>query len=404
MIVLVAFLRPALSEYYERKAPNLSEKNISRASRITDEDARYHYLLGLFSYFSHDAPGLRKAMDHYLLSLRKNPTDSEVWLALARAYRDAGVTQSADYAIRKALYLDKNNPDIAWESGVFFLNQDKIDDALRSLGRYIYMVPEDQGNVYSLCYMMGVTPAAMLDSLVPRGYDFYKHFLDFLMTNKLTGNSSEAWKRLKKFNPDRGDYLRYCNLLIEAGETEEAQTVWGEFAKKFNIGTGTNKQPDDLIWNGDFEMPIEDGGFDWRIGRSEGVRIFRDKDIRRSGFASLSVNFNGKTNPGLYIARQIVPVEPAQKYRLSGYIRTDRITTLNGIVIEAANYLCDPFVKKTEPVTGTNLWKKMELDFTTPHKCNAVSIGIKRDQSDKLDNKISGDAWIDSLSMTPARN
>ncbi len=402
--VLLCFLRTALSEYYAGKAPNADERKILRASRITDEDARYHYLLGLLHYAVRDRQDIKEAGDHYLISLKRNPTDGWVWLALARAYRDNGMARRAEYAIRKALYLNKSNPSVIWESGAFFLNQDKVTDAIRSLRRYIYMQPGDQDNVYSLCYMMGVTPATMLEDLVPQDYSYYKYFLHFLMSNKLTADSSEVWKRLEKFNPDRSEYLRYCNLLIDAGETKEAQTVWDEFEKKFGIGTRVNRLSDDMIWNGDFEMPIQDGGFDWRIGQSEGVRIFRDKDLRQGGFASLSVNFSGKTNPGLYIARQIVPVSPAQKYRLSGYIRTDKITTLNGIIFEASNYLCDPFVKKTEPVTGTNLWKKIELEFVTPRNCKAVGIGIKREQSDKFDNKISGDAWIDSMSMIPARN
>lgn len=400
--VLIAFLRPALSEYYLGKVSGLNEQNISRASGITDEDAWYHYLLGLLHYVVHDAPELRKSESQYILSLRRNPTDSRVWLALARSYRDSGMVESADYAIRKAVYLDKNNPRLVWEAGIFFLYQNKVNDAVRSLKRYIYMVPGDQENVYSLCYMMGVKPAVMLDDLVPQDYNFYKRFLDFLMSYRLFGDSAEVWKRLKKLNPERSEYLRYCNLLIEGGEMTEAQAIWDEFIKKFGIG-GT-RLSDNMIWNGDFELPLEDAGFDWRIGKSEGVRIFRDKDIRLSGYASLSVRFDGKSNPGLYIARQVVHVSPGQKYRLSGYIRSEKITTLNGIVLEVSNRLCDPFVKQTEPVTGTNLWKKVELEFKTPPRCTAVAVGIKRERSDKFDNKISGDAWIDSLSMAPARN
>ncbi|HWR58962.1 MAG TPA: hypothetical protein VN328_08760 [Thermodesulfovibrionales bacterium] len=400
--VFAAFLRQALSEHYAQDISTLDERKISRASEIADEDAQYHFLWGLLHYAGRDKPGLEKSVHHYLISLRRNPTDSRVWVALARAYRDQGMAQYADYAIRKTLYFDKNNPSLIWEAGIFFLTQNKTADAIQALRRYIYMMPGEQENVYSLCHMMGVTPMAMLDSLLPQDYNFYKRFLNFLMSNKLYSDSSEVWKRLKKFNPERSEYLKYCNHLIEAGELDEARAIWDEFAKKFF--SGENKLSDDMVWNGDFEMPVEDGGFDWRIGASEGVRVFRDKDIRWSGFASLRVSFNGKTNPGLYMARQIVPVTPGQKYRLAGYMRTEKITTLNGVVIEASNYLCDPFVKKTEPATGTNLWKKLELEFTAPQKCRTVSIGIKRERSDKVENKISGDAWIDSLTMIPARN
>ena len=402
IFVLIAFLRPALSEYYSQDLSWLNRGKISRASLITGEDARYPYLLGFFHYTDQDKPDLEKAVEYYLLSLTRNPTDSQVWLALARAYRDSGMMGPAERAIRKSVYLDKNNPPMIWEAGVFFFRQNEISDALRSFRRYIYMVPTDQENVYSLCFTLGVAPETMIASLVPEGYSFYKRYLSFVMSNKLIGASAEVWKMLNKSGPEKSDYLQYCDFLIRAGEIREAQSLWEGFVKRFNISA---KRPaDEMLWNGDFELPIENGGFDWKTGSFEGVRIFIDKDIRWTGFASLSVNFNGKSNPGIYIAQQVVPVDPGRKYRLSGYIRTQELTTLNGIILEASGFLCDPFVKDSESVTGTNLWKKVELEFSTPPKCNAVSIGIKREQSDRFDNKISGDAWIDSLSMVPAKN
>jgi tetratricopeptide (TPR) repeat protein len=401
LLVLIVFLRTALSGYYSRNISERSERKISLATLITGEDARYQYLLGFLHYAAHNKPELKEAVGYYLLSLKRNPTNSQVWLALARAYQDLGMTAKAEHAIRRTIYLDRNNPNLIWEAAVFFLRQNEASDAIQTFRRYIYMIPSDQENVYSLCFALGVTPEMMINALVPESYNFYRRYLSFVMSNKLIGASAEAWKKLKAFNPERKDYLEYCDFLISSGELEEARSVWNEFAKTYDI---TDKRPsDEMLWNGDFEIPIEDGGFDWKIGSYDGVRIFIDKDIRWTGFASLNVNFNGKTNPGLYIARQIVPVSPGRKYKLSGYVRTQGITTLNGIVIEASGFLCDPFVKKTEPVTGTSLWKKIELEFTTPRKCEAVGIGIKREHSGKLDNKINGDAWIDSFSLVPGK-
>lgn len=412
VIVSAALIRPVLSEYYSKE---INDRDVLLASRITKEDARYNYLLGLLAYTANPPlppfskggeggikPAVEGAIKSYMDSLRRNPLRSRVWLALARAYRDGGMTRDAGYALRKALYLDRNNPDLIWEAGVFFLLEEKGAEAVRLFGRYIYMVPEEQENVYSLCYAMGVDPEYMLDNLVPAGYPFYGGYLRFLTANKLLIESLDAWKKVRAFKPDRSEYLRYSSFLIENGETEKAQALWDDFMKTFAIGEG--REAGEGIWNGDFELPIENGGFDWRIAKSEGVRIFPDKDIRYGGYASLSVNFDGRHNPGICIAHQIVPVGPGKKYKLTGHVKTEKLTTQNGIVLEASGHLCDPFIKKTEPVTGTNLWKRVELEFTTPCACRTIKIGIKRERSEKFDNKINGDAWIDALSLSEIRN
>ncbi len=64
--------------------------------------------------------------------------------------------------------------------------------------------------------------------------------------------------------------------------------------------------------------------------------MFIDKDMKRSGRSSLAAKFSGKTNPGVYIAQQIVVVEPKQRYRLLGQIKTDHLTTHNGILLEVS--------------------------------------------------------------------
>ncbi|HXX53152.1 MAG TPA: hypothetical protein VEI28_01135 [Thermodesulfovibrionales bacterium] len=396
--VTFTIVRPALSDYYySPRITELDKERLVRASRITPEDAWYHYLLGFLDYSAHDRPGTERAIGHYLLSLKRNPTDSHTWLAIAKAYRDMDRTSDASNALRKAYYLDRNTPDVIWELALFLLLDDKQDEALPLLKRYIMMVPEEQANVYALCYIMRVKPLSILNDLVPADHSFYNRYLAFLMENKLFNEFPEVWKRIRAYNPDRSEYLNYCDFLIALGEIGEGLALWDDYAKKF---LDVNKRPEgELLWNGDFELPIENGGFDWKIGKADGVRIYRDKDIKWTGFASLNVNFSGNTNPGISLVQQVVPVTQGQRYKLTGYIRTEKITTQNGIVFEASNYLCDPFIKKTEPVTGTTLWKKVELEFTTPQKCKAITIAVKRERSEKFDNKISGDAWIDSLSV-----
>ena len=402
LVAVVLFLRPALSGHFVPEGPDITEKGISLASAMTGEDARWPYLSGLLAYNVHDEANLGKAIASYELSLRSNPTDGRTWLALAKAYRDRGMKDRAGYAISKAASLDRNNSTIIWESGVFSLLEGDAPQGIRLFRRFITMVPGEQEAVYSLCYSLAVDPAYLLEHLVPPAYPFYRTYLGFLASQKLLDEAGEVWKKMKEMDPQREDSLGYVDLLIGSGDMDRARSEWDDFVKRYGL-TGKARPEGELLWNGDFELPPENGGFDWRIARAAGVRIFRDKDVRWLNDTSLSVNFDGQSNPGIAIAQEIVPVEPGRTYRLAGYIRTEKLTTTSGIVFGVSGFSCDAFSAKTEPVSGTTLWKKTELEFTTPSACRAVRVAVLRERSDKLDSKISGDAWIDSLSMTEVK-
>ena len=402
LIPVVLFLRPALSGYFFPVNPEIAPKGISLASIMTGGDARYHYLSGLLAYNVQDRAHMEKAIQSYLLSLERNPVDGRTWLALAKAYRDNGMKEKARYAIKKAASLDKNNSVIIWESGVFFLLEGDKAEGIRLFRRYISVVPGEQENVYSLCYYMGVDPSYLLRHLVPPEYVYYVRYLGFVVANKLVNEALDVWKEMKSLNPQREDYLRYIDFLIGSGEMEKALMEWDDFVKMFR-GTEGSRLAGELLWNGNFEHLLENGGFDWRVGKVEGLKIFRDKDIKWLSDASLSVHFDGQSNPGVTIAEQIVPVEPGKRYRLTGYIKTETLTTRNGIILGVSGSLCDPFGMKTEPVTGTTMWKKAELEFTAPPVCKSVRVMVAREKSDRFDSKISGDAWIDALSMIAIR-
>jgi tetratricopeptide (TPR) repeat protein len=399
LAVPAALLRPVLSDHYSGNVADLTEDKLLRAAMVTGEDARYHYLLGLLHYNSPQRRNYEQAIRSYTDALERNPTDARAWVALAKAYQDSGIKDKALFALRRVLASDRSNPIFAWESGVHYLLADRLPDAMASFRKFLSMSPGDQESVYSLCYVMGVDSRYVLDNLLPENYPSYSRYLGFLAATGLLEESRDLWKRMRKWNPQKAEYLKYIEFLIGQGAIKDGISEWGDFVKRFGIAGDTYAFT--MPWNGDFEYPIVNGGFDWRIGRAEGVRIFRDKDVYFNGFASLSVSFDGTTNPGISIAEQFVPVEPGRRYKLSGYVKTEKLTTQNGILLEVSPHRCDPLVQKTEPLTGTNRWKKVELEFRTPKSCSTVRVSIKREQSQKFDNKISGDAWIDSLTITP---
>jgi hypothetical protein len=54
----------------------------------------------------------------------------------------------------------------------------------------------------------------------------------------------------------------------------------------------------------------------------------------------------------------------------------------------------------TAQLTGTNDWTPLEKTFTVPPGTNLIAVQVSRIPSEKFDNKIDGEAWVDTVSLT----
>jgi tetratricopeptide (TPR) repeat protein len=401
-VLIVVLIRPVISEYYVSRPSADPLASALNASNITNEDARYHYLLGLY-YQEHGNDYLSEAIEGYKRSLERDSTRALTWLALSTAYSRQGDKRSAEYAIRRAASVDRANPKVIWEAGVFYLTEGQPEKATAQFRHYLYLVPSEQDEVYTLFSAVGAEPKFALSQLLPPEYRFYTGYFKFLMTYKQKDPLAKAWAQRSFWKPENSDYLAYCDFLIDAGRLTEARSVWTELIQRLHPESAS-KDLSNLVFNGNFEYPILDGGFDWKTGDVDGVKIFIDTDTKKTGRSSLAAQFNGRTNPGVYIAQQAVAVEPKQHYQLCGQIKTENLTTHNGILLEVLGQDCSSPVVRSEVVTGTTDWAPLKLEFTTPANCRLVKIGIKREQSQKFDNKIAGTSWLDDFRMLKVSN
>jgi hypothetical protein len=156
--------------------------------------------------------------------------------------------------------------------------------------------------------------------------------------------------------------------------------------------------------NGDFEAGLRNGGLDWRLFPDAGFRIAPDSFTAQHGARSLRVTFDGTTNPEFTSVRQWVPVDPNQRYRLTGFLKTENISTGNGLYLSVATQggpAEEAWERMTENRVGTNPWIREQVDFQTGPHTRVVQVALRRRQSTKLNNQLVGKVWIDNLSLTP---
>lgn len=394
LLLLWSISKPFLGKLSLSK---IDEKSLLSAISYDSRNATYHYLIGRFYHYGSEASDLTKAIEHYKESIRLSPLQVGCWLDLSKAYQTAGLIGDADNTIERAIRLDPENPVLMWEAGTFYLINGNTEKAVKALRRFILLRPERQEYVYDILYKLPLDSQYILTNLIPDSYPYYRRYLLYLISTDRTEESKSLWKRMEGARVDDELFIKYADFLISKHLYEEAENIWRDFIdKRFEA-----KQEDQssLLYNSSFEYDILNGGFDWRIGKAQGAKIFLDRDIHILGGRSLGVTFDGKQNPDITIASQVVRVLPKTGYKLRGYIKTDSITTTNGLFFSVAGHDCKGLYKKSDVITGTNLWREIEMEFETPSECSALSISIRRERSYKLDNKIGGTAWIDGISL-----
>lgn len=375
----------------------MDEKGLLSAASLDSRNATYHYALGRFYHYSREAFDLDKAIRHYRNSLRQSPLQAGCWLDLSKAYLTAGLTKEAEAALERAVGLNPKNPAVMWEAGIFYMISGSMDMAIKAFKKFILLKPEMQDDIYDLLYKLKLKPHYILSNLIPESYPYYRGYLLYLISTERITESNDLWERMEFFQKEDELYLRYADFLISRHLYDEAEAVWKVFTDKKNKKVKDNRPS--LIWNGSFELDIENSGFDWRVSETKGVDVFLDRDVHLSGNRSLGVAFDGNENPDITIASQVIRVVPGTKYFLTGFIKTNSLTTTNGLFFSVEGHDCKGLYKKSEVVTGTNIWRELSIEFKAPPACNAIFVNMRRERSYKLDSRIGGIAWMDEISL-----
>jgi hypothetical protein len=194
----------------------------------------------------------------------------------------------------------------------------------------------------------------------------------------------------------------YLDALILQHQTDRLVAAWSDLAERFPAEIGPLAKGPDLVENSGFEHEILDGGLDWRVVPVEGAEVSLDSVGAFEGARALRIEFAGKSNLSYGNVLQYVPVQPNTRYRFSGAMRVKEITTDSGVRFQVFDaYDMGKLFLSTENAVGTSGWSLEHLAFKTSPATHLLVIRIARIPSQKLDNQISGTAWVDYIRLIP---
>jgi hypothetical protein len=387
MLSLAAAALAVRAETSSLLARKTDARSLERSVSLDRGNAEAAYRLARLHHLNMSG-GEKRIQELYTESIEDCPLSAPSWLGLAELFLDSGETGKARTALARADEMIPSSVGLLWASSMLSLTLGDNDRALEKLRKVAAADPARRERVFDICRDLGSSPQLILDEVVSR--EALPDYIRYLMRRDMKAETYPAWERAVREGavPD-GLAISYVDYLIRSGDVVTARHIW-DGLHPGGAASG--------VWNGGFENDTESRGFDWRIGKAEGVEINYDYRNKTEGERSLRLEFSGESNIDFLHVRQVIPVEPDSHYLLTSDISTEGITTRSGIAWEV---YCEGkgLYARSEVYTGTVDWTRARVAFDTPPGCSYVGIRLRRYKSEKLDNMISGEAWIDNVSL-----
>jgi tetratricopeptide (TPR) repeat protein len=393
--------------FADRTGHTLTIDSLQLASRLNPGNSTYHVQLGRLYQYSITDPKPGEAIQQFREAVKANPYDPQAWINLAAAHEYQGDTSRAEKDLQHASALAPNLPIYQWTIGNYFLLHGNTQEAFRHLKVVLAGSRQYDRTVFNVAWKASGDASQILHELIPNKLPAEFSYLNYLVTEERFPETEAVWKRIaatpETFDPHEAS--GYIDTLIKTGRADAAYQAWTDLQRKGLIRTPPGGPNQNLMTNGNFEDPLLNMGFGWRIQKVPGVYAGLDTATFHSPGHSLSVQFSGKQNLNYHQTFQFVKVSPNHEYQLVAFMKTQNITSDSGPRLEVVDAY-DPRVldKFTTGMVGSSGgWNPLNMEFRTGPKTQVLLLLLVRPLSHADDDTaITGSVWLDDVRISSA--
>jgi len=338
-----------------------------------------------------------KALHHFEAAAAFSPDHYGYWLALGRAREQAGDSEGAERALRRAADLAPFYSRVRWALGNLLLRQGRSPEAFANIGMAVAADPALAapaaatafrifgGDIQKISEAIGDEPLIRIAVVVQ------------LVNAKRLAEARAIWRRItaedkRAVQPDIAKAL-YAKL-IEGGKYASAIEVAAE--------TGLFTDADAAIGtisNGEFESALAAENahtFTWSIADGTQPRIGLNESQKHGGNYSLLISYGPRGNGSRPIIQK-VGVEGGTAYVLRFFYRSELNNT--------GAFRCDILpAGGGEPITGVVLppaaeWTEMQLDLVVPADSEGIEIKLFN-ACPPANCSVSGSIWLDDFTLS----
>ncbi len=197
---------------------------------------------------------------------------------------------------------------------------------------------------------------------------------------------------------ERQSVLQYAHYLIDQREPDFAAKVWQQSGSLADLA---NYQPSDknLIVNGDFGLPLLNGGFDWSYDKLNNVSLSLDAENHRGSPHALHIAFDDAQIEDAGI-RHYVSITPNTAYEFSTDFQAKDIEGAGGVRLIVQDAYDGSMLFASNDLANSDGWKQIRGTFTTPANSNLLIVRLQRVPAGDV---IKGNLWIDNVRLTKAQ-
>lgn len=268
-------------------------------------------------------------------------------------------------------------------------------EALRRMAKIMEKSGAYDTTIFHWYRMKKIPVEEVLAEGIPTGARAAQSFCRYLTAYGTVEDAGVVWERLASKGwldePVARDYSRFLHKNQEFAGAAKALSQFLGPERGFHEST--------WVLNGGFEERPMGTEFDWRVDPVPGAKISLDTGAAHGGRNSVRIRFDGSQNVEFQNVRQMVYL-PAGSYRLSAWVKTEGITTDEGVGLEiVANDARAPLKAASDRVVGSSGWKKVETSFTVPAGGRLAALLVTRHRSLRFVNQIDGTAWVDDVEI-----
>jgi tetratricopeptide (TPR) repeat protein len=411
LIVAAALVIAAVLSFYSirmaiaaRAADEGSADGFRLATRLEPQNFEYWYRFGHFEQFNLEDSDSAEAEKLLEKAIDINPKYTDAWLDLGTAYELDGDAAKARDAYNQAKKSYPASAEVSWRYGNFLLRQGDSQAAYPEFRRTLEIDPRRAAAAFTRCYRANPNLDEIIDQILPAKPGPYVDIVKEMSDSKQVAVAQVIWKRLLALHPRLTvtDFQPLVGALLLDGDTVQARQVWAEGTAAMYLPP-LGGFPDSLIWDPSFESGVNQAIFSWYFQPiAQGVTAAFDPTEKHSGDQSLRLSFDGKYNPEIEPACTKVIVTPNTDYQLTGWVKTNGLTTDHGIGFRVHSYTDKAevsVVASTQRVYGTNSWTPVDLTYITGPNVKTALVCVYRERDLDSDVRISGTAWVDDVNL-----